>query len=82
MDMFIVEGADGGEDALLREQENDELKEELEQTREEIAEVKSANNEALPLSALKKKKQKRNLQPFEQWVEDVIAGRKTTDDEL
>jgi len=82
MDMFIVEGADGGEDALLREQENDELKEELEQTREEIAEAKSANNETLPLSALKKKKQKRNLQPFEQWVEDVIAGRKMIDDEL
>ncbi len=32
--------------------------------------------------SLKDKKKKKNSDPFEQWVDDVIEGRKTLDDEL
>lgn len=59
---------------------------------EQIAEEKKLIDESAPKERpagakpiskfFKKKKRKKDLPPFEQWVADLITGRKTMDDEL
>ena len=72
----IIAGALIGE----AQEENIEQDKEMADTEKLIVKEQS-QKDVLPLRALRRKKE-RNLPPFEQWVSDVIRGRKTLDDEL